>query len=406
MQNKPPENVEDQTVFTPLAPSISGPQSPLHAGKPVQPEHHQPLFYTQEDDLDLQLPPIDEQDEQGSLSSPFVLPFQNSAAMPTLATMNAQGAQGSMGPPPPVTTSTTRKRWGSFPLVKILLIGSVVFITVIGASLLVLAQSAPSPTPIQGSNKQTPGTIGGASSTTTSKPGQELPAKTQAPTGNSSPQAPARQEQATQGSNTSPSGSIPSGQLLSQIGWTQAGLNTGDALEALRTSNTFTDREMSFDYRVIGTSTHHSRTLTAATFLLTPGGQVRFTHNDVRMINNTLFARIHSEKLIQQVVNVQPSLALFQIVQIQGQQHTFAWVNVAFELLQSKIDPANGKRTENLEIDSATGQPLLHHMAVLLIRVSPQSQGEDAPMGGTGWLVDTYALDSTTLPDIATDPSL
>jgi hypothetical protein len=32
-------------------------------------------------------------------------------------------------------------------------------------------------------------------------------------------------------------------------------------------------------------------------------------------------------------------------------------------------------------------------MIVVLLRVTPGSQGTNAPMGGTGWLVSTYALD-------------
>jgi hypothetical protein len=32
-------------------------------------------------------------------------------------------------------------------------------------------------------------------------------------------------------------------------------------------------------------------------------------------------------------------------------------------------------------------------MIVLLLRVPPGTQGTNAPMGGTGWLVSTYALD-------------
>ncbi|GCE22246.1 hypothetical protein KDK_60460 [Dictyobacter kobayashii] len=163
---------------------------------------------------------------------------------------------------------------------------------------------------------------------------------------------------------------------------------------------------MSYDYRNIGTPTNHSGTLTGAMFLLTPGGQVRFIHNDVRMINNALYDKVHAGKIIQQVVNAQPSLVQFQIVEVQGQQHKFAWINVAFELLQSKIDPASGKRVERIQVDPATGQPILNHMAVVLVRISPQTQGANAPMGGTGWLVDTYELDTNTLPAIATDPSL
>jgi hypothetical protein len=110
--------------------------------------------------------------------------------------------------------------------------------------------------------------------------------------------------------------------------------------------------------------------------------------------------------MLQQVINAQPALIRFQVVQIQGQPHKFAWVNVYFKLFQSKIDPASGKRVEQLERDPIKGQPFIHTMTVVLVRQSPQSQGPNAPMGGTGWLVNTYALDANGLPAIATDPSL
>ncbi len=163
---------------------------------------------------------------------------------------------------------------------------------------------------------------------------------------------------------------------------------------------------MSYDYRNIGTPAKHGGTLTGSTFLLTPGGKKRFAQNDVRLINNVLYDKIRKGKIIQQVVNEQPSLVQFQAIQVQGQQRKFAWVTVAFELFQSKIDPASGKRAESLELDPTTGQPVIYHLAVVLVRVSPQNQGVNAPMGGTGWLVDTYALDTNTLPAIATHPSL
>jgi hypothetical protein len=106
------------------------------------------------------------------------------------------------------------------------------------------------------------------------------------------------------------------------------------------------------------------------------------------------------------VENAHPTLVQFQTLQIQGQPHTFAWMNVAFELFQSKIDPASGTRVEHLELNPTTGQPILHTMTVVLLRVLPQSQGIHAPMGGTGWLVNTYALDAQTLPLVETNPSL
>jgi hypothetical protein len=163
---------------------------------------------------------------------------------------------------------------------------------------------------------------------------------------------------------------------------------------------------MSYDYRAIGTPAHHSGTLTGSTFLLTPGGQVRFVQNDVRAINNVLYDTIRTAQIIQQVVNAQPTLVQFQTAPVQGQPQLFAWVTVSFELFQSKVDPATGNRTEDLERDATTGQPIMHHLDVVLVRVSPQNQGVNAPMGGTGWLVDTYEQATGILPAIATDPTL
>jgi hypothetical protein len=67
-----------------------------------------------------------------------------------------------------------------------------------------------------------------------------------------------------------------------------------------------------YDYRNIGTLAVHSGTLTDSTFLLTPGGKIRFVQNDVRMINNVLYTKISNGKIIQQVVNAQASLVQFQ----------------------------------------------------------------------------------------------
>ncbi|WP_338248095.1 hypothetical protein [Dictyobacter halimunensis] len=405
MPQTPPEDAHDHTVFTPIPPMSGSQQPPQEEQTPTQGK--QSLFYTQEDDPDLHLPQMDEQDDQADQSSPFVLPFQPSGVMPIMATMQTH-QQGATGTPPPATTSPGKKRWGSFQLLKIFLIGGVVLITIIGASLLVFAQSAPPPEAIHVTSTHTP-TTRGTTPTAASKPTQRPPAQKPTPTHPSTPPAtpaPAPSQQGAQGTDNSPAGTLPSPHLLNQLGWTHAGLTVGDALEALRTGTTFTDREMSYDYRNIGTPTRHSGTLTGSTFLLTPGGQFRFVHNDVRMINNTLYNKIQAGKIIQQVVNAQSTLVHFQVVQVLGQQHTFAWISVTFELLQSKIDPTSGKRREQLQTDPATGQPLIHHMAVILVRILPQNQGTSAPMGGTGWLVNTYALDTNTLPAITIDPYL
>ena len=102
-----------------------------------------------------------------------------------------------------------------------------------------------------------------------------------------------------------------------------------------------------------------------------------------------LFDRVEQQQLIQQVVNAQPRLARYQA---QGQQQ-FAWVDVSFQLWQSQLDQQTGQRVEGLEPDPATNGPRVHHMLILLLRVIPGTLGTNAPMGGTGWLVSTYALD-------------
>ncbi len=414
MQNTNPEDEKDQPIFTPVVNSGSGSQPPVqNAVNAGQPGNQQSFFYTQEqdDDFDLQLPPIDEQDDQANQSSPFVLPFQNSAAMPKIATMNTQDAQVSMGTTSTPVSSAGKTHRVSLSIVKLLLIVSVVLITIIGAGLFVFAQSTSSPSAAQMNGTQTNGTIK-TSPAPTPKRTQAPATKTKtSPTRSSSkttdnPPPNQNQDKGIQTASSLSSSSIPSTQLLNQIGWTQAGLSFGDAVEVIRTGNTFTDREMSYDYRNIGIPTMHSGTLTGSTFLLTSGGKIRFIQNDVRMISNVLYNKILNEKIIQQVVNAQSSLVQFQTIPLQGQLHKFAWVSVAFELFQSKIDPTSGQRTESIELNPTTGQPSIHHLVVVLVRVSPQNQGVNAPMGGTGWLVNTYALEVNTLPAIATSPSI
>jgi hypothetical protein len=172
--------------------------------------------------------------------------------------------------------------------------------------------------------------------------------------------------------------------------WTAAGLSTSDAVEASRTAITFTDREMSLDFRSAGTRNNHGGTFTAATFLLTPAGMQRFQQNDLRVINNTLWDNVQQEKLVQSVVNAQP--LLFMALSSGQGQPFFAWVDVSFQLYQSKLG-GNGKPVEGFEIDPNLNAPRLHHMVVLLVRVPPQNAGANPAMGGTGWLVSTYALD-------------
>jgi hypothetical protein len=172
------------------------------------------------------------------------------------------------------------------------------------------------------------------------------------------------------------------------MSWSAAGLSMGDALEAERTAVAFSDREMSLDFRSVGTRAHHAGTFTAAVFVLTLHAQARFAQNDVRASNDVLFDRVQQEQLIQAVVNPRPRLIAFMA----SSQQEFAWVNVSFQLWQSKRDGA-GKQTEGFEVDPGTHQPRVHQMAVLLLRVPQHLQGANPALGGTGWLVSNYALD-------------
>jgi hypothetical protein len=179
-------------------------------------------------------------------------------------------------------------------------------------------------------------------------------------------------------------------------GWTASGLTLTDAVYALRTATTFTDREMALDYRTAGTADHPSGSFRAATFLLTPAAQSRFLLQDRRSIDPALFQEVQQHYISQAAVDELPRLVAFRMV---GEQR-FAWVDVAFRLWRSQSDPATGMQTAGEEIDPATGQARVHHLVVVLVSMPPQQQGPNAPMGGTGWLVSTYALDQATLPPL------
>jgi hypothetical protein len=374
------------------------------------------LFYTKEEGekFDFNRPLVDEDD------APFVLPFQLSSEMEPAGHSNASHAQpasassassmsNASGTPGASMTPSIRTRL-TLRVVKYLLIASVVLVTLVGASLLVFAQSPqPShqystPLPTQGAHVQTPAHTT-PSATRKAKP-SGTPAQPAQPTQMAQPtQTNPPQSQGGQGGmqNGGSADSFPSTTRLAQIGWSQAGFSLGDALEAQRTALTFTDREMSYDYRDIGTRAQHGGTLTGAVFLLTPGGQARFNQNDIRVINNTLYDQVSADRIIQQVVNMQASFDQVGTVQQQGQVHQLVWITVTFELFQAQT--TSGQRSEGLELDGR-GQPVQHQMHVLLLRVTPQAQGANAPMGGTGWLVNTYARDTTHLPLVETVPSL
>jgi hypothetical protein len=335
-------------------------------GKPPEAEDasQSPFFYIEDEPLD-------------DLETPYVAPFPISGALPISgqAQSSSQGAAASSPPLDRQAPTTSPKRWLALPVIAIL----VCIVVIVGLlAITALAQTTP---PLQ--------TNGTRSSRPAQQPATSGKGKQQQPT-TKPPSSASMRGTNGQGLKATASHWIP--QPLLQ-GWTQAGLSTGDAIQALRTATTFTDREMSLDYRSVGTRNTHGGTFTAATFLLTPAAQQRFLRNDVRAFNNTLFDQVQQTRLIRLVIDPQPQLLAFSQ---QGQQQ-FAWVTVTFQVWQSQLDPNHpGQRLEGVEIDPATKQPRLHQMMVLLLRVPQQDAGADPAMGGTGWLVSNYGLDVPT----------
>jgi hypothetical protein len=317
------------------------------------------------------------EDEAAGWSAQFVVPFQQSVPLPAVNSQTARAFTNQGGAPAQVRATPRR-----FPILRVALISTLIVLAVGFLALSVFAQPASHLTSVKNPTQSSTATHTTPAAKTT-RPEQRTPTPAMA---TATPQAMPQ------------SAWVPSAQTLQQLGWTGAGLSTGDALEAERTAWTFTDREMSLDYRNAGTQAQHGGTFVAAVFLLTPNARVRFFQNDVRVINNVLFDRVQQRHLIQEVVNAQPRLVQFQI---QDQQQ-FSWVDVSFQLWQSQIKQQSGQRVEGLELDPATHGPRVHHLIVLLLRVTIGTQGANAPMGGTGWLVSTYALDpaGSSLPAI------
>ncbi len=305
-------------------------------------------------------------DEPTDGSAPFAAPFQLSGAIPALSA-NAQKTVSPSEAAPTRAASLARMR--RFPLRRVLLLSTFIVVVLAVLTMTVFAQAIP---PLRGGRTIT------TSATTTTGNQNASPTPTMI---------------TAQGS--------PSLDWVPQTlpdGWTAADLSVADALDAERTAWTFTDREMSLDFRSVGTRASHAGTFTAATFLLTPAAKIRFEQNDLRAANNVLFDSVQQRQLIQVVINAQPHLVKFQM---QGQQQ-FAWVDVSFQLWQSQLDPQHpDQRIEGKEVDPTTKQPRVHHMVVLLLYVQPGTQGLNPPMGGAGWLVSTYTLDpGDALPDI------
>ena len=314
------------------------------------------------------------EDEPG-WNAPLVAPFQHSGQIAV-----AGAASPHASAPGQVAPARRRSSALGFPLRRVLLVCAVIVLAGGFLAFTVFAQP------------------GGRPITTAQHSAQGAPAMPTHPTARPTQAVRKTPVPPTPTQGTPQSNWVPTAQALAQMGWTGAGLTTGDALEAERTAGTFTDREMSLDYRDAGTRGRHGGTFTAALFLLTPAARTRFFANDVRVSTNALFDRVEQRQLIQEVVEAQPRLALFQV---QNQQQ-FAWVDVSFQLWQSEIDQQSGNRVSGFEMDPATQAPRIHHMIVLLLRVNLGAQGANAPMGGTGWLVSTYALDPAggTLPTV------
>ncbi|WP_141727627.1 hypothetical protein [Thermogemmatispora onikobensis] len=329
-------------------------------------------------------PDLETEVDHESWSDAFPLPFQLSEPLPALASeqtapAGAPGAGRAPSSSRPGSPSPGGTRWRMW--LKPGLISVVVVLTVgfLGFTLLAPAASPHPPATHATTVAQqrstpggaTPGTRRGSSPVATAPPSR-LPPQALSPT-------------ATGASD--PGNWIP---VSLPTGWTSAGLTLGDALFAERTAVTFTDREMSLDYRSVGTRAQHGGTLTAAVFLLTPAARERFRQQDVRVTTNQLYDLVVGERLIQAVIDPQPRLMAFAV---RGQQQ-FAWVEVTFTLWQSLTDPQTGQSQQGLMKDPTSQQPRVHRMGVLLVRVPPASQGANAPMGGTGWLVSNYGLDT------------
>lgn len=325
-------------------------------------------FYTFEDE------PFD------LIGTPWVAPFELSNEMPSLSTQAQSSSQAAAIPAAP----SPIKQPGKKHLFSLPMIAVFICVAILVGMLLRRAQVqlTPSPQPNPPGRALVTHQVGSSQQ-------QGTTPSSQAPT-------PTVQGQGQSQAPPSSPDWVP--QQL-PAGWTNAGLAMADDLQALRTAVSFNDREMSLDYRSVGTRDLHAGTFTAATFILTPAAKQRFGHNDVRMINNALFDLVSATKLIRVVVNPQPQVIKFAQ---QGQQQ-FAWVDVSFQFWQSQIDPTNPDQwIGGKDSDPATNQPRTHHMAVLLLRVTPEDAGANPAMGGTGWLVSNYALDPVggSLPEI------
>jgi len=305
----------------------------------------------------------------GEESGSFAGPFQRSSPLPVVPDPSAACAARLQEQPQAhaVITSDVQIARPSrrFPWLRLLVI-SLAVVVVLGALLVSLVQATPSTLYHPSSMTTQPSfhhtTTRGSPGPSTVATGRPVPAPT-------------------------PFDWVP--QTL-PVGWLADGLTVSDALDAERTAFTFTDREMSLDFRSVGSRTQHGGTFTASMFLLTAAAKARFAQNDVRMSTNALFDSVQQRHLVQTVFNTRPTLIAFA----QQDQQQFALISVSFQLWQVQNGPQTGL-TAGQEIDPTTHLPRLHTLVVVLLRVAPGTQGTNAPMGGTGWLVSNYGLDMT-----------
>jgi hypothetical protein len=348
-------------------------------------------FYQIDAAPDKDLRQDEEEDDANLLATAYIPPFQLTNPLTQLA--SSQRNQPSATSRPVQTKDTPRRSIspGRFRPSFTLVGGIVTTMVILGAILF------PFLTPqavVKSSQATNTVTIRGAQTQQTARVRQQSSPPTQATPASPAKTAQAKQTPAKKTKANTQQAQAPSPTTfpLLPTGWTAAGLGMPDELDAQDTAGViFTAREERLDYRDIGSRAIHAGTLTAAKTFLTDNAKMRFVHNDIRVINNVLFDRLTNLQEQQRPRNIEAHLARFQEL---GQQQ-FVWMDVTFFLWQSKLD-VNGQRTEGYDPDPATGQPRLHHMSVLLLRVPPQDQGPNAAAGGTGWLVSNYGLDLTT----------
>ena len=260
--------------------AVEGPQ----AAVPPQASAPQPVVLPTQQEPEEEESFYFEEEQPDLVGTPFVAPFQLSSAMPMMAAQEQPSGQASAGP-------ATVKKSGRTPRFSLTMIAILLCVVVL-VGLLVMNALAQTTPPLQ--------THGNGTSPTTHQPGPPQ----QKPPGNQQTLTMQPTPAPTNGTHGQGQGQASTDWVPQQFpdGWTQAGLLTEDAIQAIRTAVAFTDREMSLDYRSVGTRDNHGGTFTAATFVLTPAARQRFAHNDVREINNTLFDMVENTRLVRVVL--------------------------------------------------------------------------------------------------------